>query len=696
MHETVHHAVAQAPAAIQVPWLVLIPLLPLLGAAFNGLSIVFKLDMPPERASRIACSVMGLAFLFSLGALANIYPARGPVELTQHLYTWMEIGALKVDLTLIADRMSVLLMLVITGVGSLIHVYASGYMHGDPGYRRFFTYLNLFVFFMLILVMGSSLPVLFVGWEGVGLCSYLLIGFWFEHYPNTDAGKKAFIVNRVGDLGFLLGMFTLVYALMQTGAPTLEIAAIKARLPEILNVSLHLFGIEFRAVTLACLLLFVGATGKSAQIPLYVWLPDAMAGPTPVSALIHAATMVTAGVYMIARLSPLFQASPVAMAVIALTGGLTAFFAATIALVQNDIKKVLAYSTVSQLGYMFLGLGSGVMWAAVFHLMTHAFFKACLFLGAGSVIHGMHHEQDMRKMGGLKKYMPVTRMTFLLATLAIAGFPFFSGFFSKDAILFGALNAHFYLPGALEPLAHALPLILTSLGLLTAAMTAFYMGRCYVMTFEGECRADHHTAEHIHESPASMTSALGILAFLSVVAGFLGVPALWNWFPNGIEDWLSPLLQADPRVPGIEQELGHYFPAFEHHAHHLADELQFTFLAVGLGLVGLYVAWNTYISAPVRGAAKDDLAPVEKVLGNKWYVDELYDYAIVRPLKRTSEFVLWKFVDAGILDGLVNAAGTVPRWFARQWAQVQNGLAPRYAAVMLAGVFIIMLYLAGR
>ncbi len=695
-----HEHAAQVLSSVQsteVGWLILVPLLPLLGAAFNGFAVIAKADVPHSRASNIACSAVGLAFFVSLVAFFKIYPATGPAQLTQHVYSWMQLGNLTIDFTLLADRMSILVMLIITGVGSLIHIYATGYMHGDKGYNRFFTYLNLFVFFMLILVMGSSLPVLFVGWEGVGLCSYLLIGFWFENMANADAGKKAFIVNRVGDLGFILGMFTLAYALMKSGTPTLEIAEIKARLPEILKVSVHLFGIEFRAVTLACLLLFVGATGKSAQIPLYVWLPDAMAGPTPVSALIHAATMVTAGVYMVARLSPVFQASPVAMTVIATTGALTAFFAATIATVQNDIKKVLAYSTVSQLGYMFLGLGSGVMWAAVFHLMTHAFFKACLFLGAGSVIHGMHHEQDMRKMGGLKKFMPITRMTFLLATLAIAGFPFLSAFFSKDAILFGALNAHFYLPGkCVEGLVHALPYILTGLGLVTALMTAFYMGRCYVLTFEGECRADHHTQEHIHESPASMTMALGILAALSVVAGFIGIPELWNWVPNGIENWLSPLLAADPRVPGIEESLGHFFPVYEHEAHSLAAELAFTCLASGLGLVGLFSAFDLFLHRPKPSGSPNPFAGVVKTLSNKYYIDELYDAAIVMPIKRTSEFFLWKFIDVEIVDGLVNAAGGVSRWVSRQFARAQNGLAPQYAAVMLAGAFVLIMYLAGR
>ncbi|MCW5828903.1 MAG: NADH-quinone oxidoreductase subunit L [Deltaproteobacteria bacterium] len=682
----------------EVSWLLLVPLLPLAGAAWNGLSILFKADISDESASRIACGAVGLAFALSLAAWLQILLAPGPVALSQQVFTWMELGGLKIDFSLVADRMSVLMLLIITGVGSLIHVYSTGYMHGDPGYRRFFTYLNLFVFFMLVLVLGSSLPVLFVGWEGVGLCSYLLIGFWYEHMPNSDAGKKAFIVNRVGDLGFLLGMFTLVYAVSQAGVPTLEIAALKERLPEILKVSIHLFGIEFRAVTLACLLLFIGATGKSAQIPLYVWLPDAMAGPTPVSALIHAATMVTAGVYMVARLSPLFQASPVTMTVIAVVGGLTAFFAATIALVQNDIKKVLAYSTVSQLGYMFLGLGSGVMWASMFHLMTHAFFKACLFLGAGSVILGMHHEQDMRKMGGLKKYMPVTRWTFLLATLAIAGFPLTSGFFSKDAILYGAFNAHFYLPGqTLGAVAHALPWFLSGLGLLTALLTAFYMGRCYFLTFEGECRADHHTQEHIHESPASMTSALGILAFLSITAGFLGIPHLWHWAPNAMEGWLAPLLAADPRVPGIEESLGHFFPVWEHIEHTLSGELAFTALAAGLGLLGLFAARDLYLpKADIPAQAEAALPRVHRWLSDKYYVDELYDRMIVTPVKQVSEFFLWKFIDVRLIDGLVNLLADLSRWTGRQIGRLQNGIAAQYTAIMLAGAFALILYLSGR
>ncbi|HEX2928833.1 MAG TPA: NADH-quinone oxidoreductase subunit L, partial [Candidatus Binatia bacterium] len=476
-----------------------IPLIPLLGSLIN---LFCGRALGKKTAGALASAAVGASFALAFYVFWQL-PANGIFR--DLVYRWIESGSFRVNLSFQVDALTAVMLLVITGIGFLIHIYSLGYMSHDEDMVRFFVYLNLFVFFMLLLVMGDNLLVLFVGWEGVGLCSYLLIGFWYQDPNNTIAGNKAFIVNRIGDFGFVLGILLLVTELGRQGIWTLEF----------LELQKHAQVLSPTIVGAITLLLFVGAAGKSAQIPLFVWLPDAMAGPTPVSALIHAATMVTAGVYMTARLHFLFVLAPSTLSVIAWVAAATAFFAATIALTQNDIKKVLAYSTVSQLGYMFLAVGVGAFGAAIFHLFTHAFFKACLFLGSGSVIHALGGEQDMRKMGGLKTHMPATYWTFVVATLAITGIPFTAGFFSKDLILWQT-----FIHGAT---------VLWAIGLITAGMTAFYMFRQLFMVFHGECRADDHTKAHLHESPAVMTMPLIVLALGSIFAGWLGAPEyLWG------------------------------------------------------------------------------------------------------------------------------------------------------------------------
>ncbi|HUI25614.1 MAG TPA: NADH-quinone oxidoreductase subunit L, partial [Candidatus Kryptonia bacterium] len=508
---------------------------------------------------------------------------------------------------------------------------------------------------MLILVLADSLPLLFVGWEGVGLCSYLLIGFWYDKDENASAGKKAFIVNRIGDAGFLLGTFLLFWNL-GTGAHTFTFVELQA----------HVKDVPLGVVTAAALLLFVGATGKSAQLPLYVWLPDAMAGPTPVSALIHAATMVTAGVYMIARLNFLYVLTPTALAVVAWIGALTALFAATIGIAQNDIKKVLAYSTISQLGYMFLGVGVGAFSAGVFHLMTHAFFKALLFLGAGSVIHGMSGEQDMQKMGGLRRHMPITFGTFFIANLAIAGIPGFAGFFSKDEILLRAFTSENGSPA------------LWLLGAVGAGLTAFYMYRLLFLTFYGECRADAEVAHHIHESSGSMTLPLIVLAVLSIVGGWIGLPAHWLW-GNRFEQFLAPVF-------------GH--PEAEHVGAALEYGLMLT--SVVIALLGIAVAYFCYIVQPgmpmlIAWRAKG----LYDLLFNKYYVDELYDALVVQPIRRLSNG-LWKDVDTAVIDGAVNGAAEAVSAAGGVWRRWQSGNVQHYALSLFAGAVAIIGYLVWR
>ncbi len=565
----------------------LIPIFPLCGAI---LMLLIGRKLPKAAVNVICVGSVFLSFLLSLGAVIEAHGK--PHEVI--LFTWLPM--LKADIGYLLDPLSSVMILVITGIGTLIHLYSTGYMAHEGGYYRFFGYLNLFVFFMLNLVLGNNYALLFVGWEGVGLCSYLLIGFYFHKKSAGDAGKKAFVVNRVGDWGFIIGML-LVWKL-----------AGSVRFTEV-PAALHHYQVEttFGILSIAALCMFIGATGKSAQVPLYVWLPDAMEGPTPVSALIHAATMVTAGVYMIARSSALFHLTPITLSIIAGIGAFTAIFAASIGLVQNDIKRVLAYSTVSQLGFMFMALGVGAYWVAVFHLFTHAFFKALLFLGSGSVIHGMHHEQDMRKMGGLRKHMPITHATMLIGTLAIAGIPGLAGFFSKEEILTNA----FLTSKAVY-----------AVGLVTALMTAFYMWRLMRMTFYGEERFDHHHV-HPHESPWTMTVPLMVLAAGSALVG---------WGHHAFEHFLQPV-----------------FPVHEPHALDAATGYALLAVAISAGLLGIFLATRF----EVKGA-------IAKVLLNKWYVDEIYDFLFVNGLCKGGGRVLSEF-DRKIVDGGVNGAAWLTR-----------------------------------
>jgi NADH-quinone oxidoreductase subunit L len=617
---------------VSVEYLRWIVLLPLAGAVINGVAGATIQKAFGKRAiSVIACTPVLLAFVLSVVAfwqLRSLDPAHR--LLLDRLFTWIAVGGLRVDVAFQADPLSVVMILVVTGVGGLIHLYSVGYMHDEESYWRYFAFLNLFTFAMLTLVLGDNLLLMFVGWEGVGLCSYALIGFWYKERANASAGSKAFIVNRVGDFGFMLAMFLLFWTLDGLGHPTLTFREIGAHAH--LLEGHQFWGVS--TVTLITLLMFVGATGKSAQIPLHVWLPDAMAGPTPVSALIHAATMVTAGVYMIARTSFLYSMAPFTLGVVATVGALTALFAATIGLAQNDIKKVLAYSTVSQLGYMFLAMGVGAYAAGIFHLMTHAFFKACLFLGSGSVIHAMHGEQDMRKMGGLKRWMPYTYWTFLISTIAIAGIPPTAGFFSKDEILWKAFSSE-----------HGSP-ILWAVGFAAAGMTAFYMFRQVYMTFHGECRADHHTQEHLHESPPIMTYPLVILAALAFVGGFLGVPHALGG-ANQFEQWLAPVL-------------AHGHEAAHAEAHHV-EPIEYLLMAfsVAIAAAGILLARAMYLKRSIKPETFTELAggrPYQWVY-NKYYVDELYEAVFVNgTLGATRASAVF---DLRVIDGLVNLSARI-------------------------------------
>jgi NADH-quinone oxidoreductase subunit L len=612
-------------------------------------------------------------------------------------WTWMATGAFSVDAALQFDQLSMIMMLVVTGVGFLIHVFSVGYMKDDPGYPRYFAYLNLFVFFMLVLVTGASFPVMFVGWEGVGLCSYLLIGFWFSDREKSDAGKKAFIVNRIGDFGFLIALF-LLFAVFGT----LDFVEVFSRAP----AELAYGGWVVTAITLFFLL---GAAGKSAQIPLYIWLPDAMAGPTPVSALIHAATMVTAGVYLVARASVLFALSPVASVTVAGVGVATALFAATIALTQTDIKKVLAYSTVSQLGYMFLGVGVGAYTAGVFHLMTHAFFKALLFLGSGAVIHSMHHAlhkthshedaQDMRNMGGLRRFMPFTALTMWVATLAIAGIWPFAGFFSKDEIIWYAGAA------AVGPFA-SLYTLYWILALAAAMLTAFYMTRMMVMTFHGANRTGGEESKHLHEAPWTMTVPLGVLAVLSVFGGWINVPeairtsflGLGGLLPMSewLHHWLEPITHAATAVREEALLASGALAGVEHH-YGFSDVAPFGGGELSWALIST-VAAAMVVAGTVMWARGWRLAPAaqseepggfRKVLYNKWYVDEFYDRIVVRPLAATARF-FWKVIDAVVIDGTVNLAGGAARATGWVMSLFQTGNFNTYAFAITLGVLAIL------
>jgi NADH-quinone oxidoreductase subunit L len=614
---------------IQTDFIRWIVFLPLLGAIANGLlGAKIQKSMGKGAISLLACAPVVIAFALSLYAffiLKGLEPEKR--FLIDNLYPWIQLGSLKVDMAFMVDPLSAVMILVVTGIGGLIHIYATGYMHDDNAFWRFFAYLNLFTAAMLTLVLGDSLLLLFVGWEGVGLCSYALIGFWYTDHANARAGNKAFIVNRVGDFGFVLGMFLLFWSLDAQGHGSLTFREMIKWAPSIKDSML--WGIP--VITLATFLLFVGATGKSAQIPLFVWLPDAMAGPTPVSALIHAATMVTAGVYMTARMNVFFSMAPATLQLIAVIGVATALLAATIALTQFDIKKVLAYSTVSQLGYMFIGVGVGGYAAAIFHLMTHAFFKACLFLGSGSVIHAMHHEQDMRKMGGLKAWMPVTFITFFISVLAIAGFPPFAGFFSKDEILWlAASNNHWGI------------WIFAVCG---AGMTAFYMFRQLFMTFYGNCRADHHTQEHLHESPQVMTLPLVVLAIGAVFAGFIGLPGVLGG--SQFAQWMEPVIQA-------------------HEEAHTAHALEWGLMAasVSVAAFGAFVAYLMYYRESLSPETFVNLAGglFYRLFDRKWYFDEVYQVIFVNGTLLLAR--LGSLFDQYIIDGIVDGSAALVRFAA--------------------------------
>ncbi len=625
------HVHAAEVAVYTVSYLRYIVLFPLLGVMFN-------LFLGPRYGRRVvnwvSPGMILLAFCFAFAAFVQL-PDGG--ALVDTVYPWIYSGALHVDVALRVDPLSGVMIMVITGVGFLIHVYSVGYMAHDEDVVRYFIYLNLFTAAMLLLVLGDNILLLFVGWEGVGLCSYLLVGFWYTDNENASAGKKAFIVNRIGDAGFLLGLFLLFWSLGAHEVWTLTFSEIEA------NASVLPVG----TVTIICLLFFVGAAGKSAQIPLYVWLPDAMAGPTPVSALIHAATMVTAGIYLIARMHFLYSLSPTTLAVVATVGAGTALFAATIALVQTDIKKVLAYSTVSQLGYMFLGLGVGAYAAGVFHVMTHAFFKALLFLGAGSVIHGMRDEQDITKMGGLRTKMPTTYGTFAVGCLAIAGFPFLSGFFSKDLILEHAFGS----PHGSS--------VLWIVGTVGAGLTAFYMFRLLFVTFWGENRADPEVAHHIHESPQAMTIPLVVLAIFSLIGGYFTLPEL-----------LSPLYGHDhPHVPALVK----YLPTI-------------------LGLGGIGLAYRLYVQDPgLADRLSERFSGLHQLLLNKYYIDEIYEAIIVQPILAASDW-LWKIWDTVVIDGLVNGTALVVQANGLLFRFWQTGNVQTYALSLSCGAIVILGY----
>ncbi|MEE9278628.1 MAG: NADH-quinone oxidoreductase subunit L [Myxococcota bacterium] len=665
-----------------------IPLLPLMAAALSGVWLLFApRELPRRVVIALACGAPILSFLISFRVVLELATGMdGPNRyVVDNLYTWVSSDPFHAELSFLLDPLSAIMILIVTGVGSLIHVYSVGYMDDDEredrGFQRFFLYLNLFMFSMLTLVLGDNLLVMFVGWEGVGLCSYLLIGFWYLEDHNAVCGQKAFIVNRIGDFGFLVGIFILFWAFFQAGVPTLDFREMAANAGKIVEQTVEgplWFGIvglsvpSWKLVTLAGLCLFVGACGKSAQLPLYVWLPDAMAGPTPVSALIHAATMVTAGVYMVCRMSFVYSVAPGASAVVAWVGGLTALFAATIALCQKDIKKVLAYSTVSQLGYMFLAAGVAAYSAAMFHLATHAFFKALLFLGAGAVILGMRHEQNTDLMGGLRSRMPWTHGTFLVGVLAIAGTPVFSGYFSKDEILLGVWLAH-DTPGHLA---------LWGIGVVTAGLTAFYMFRLYFLTFTGHNRASPQVRSQIHEPPNWILVPLFVLAVLSLSAGWLSLPDIYGeWFDIPESNSLHYFLQ--PVIPSAEHPVSH------------AEEFTLALVAVLSAGIGVAIAaYLYYYRTDVLPRLVERVKPVYKLLLNKYWVDELYDASVVRPVVRLSDS-LYRVVDARILDDLgVNGIGRVVRDTADRGLKfLQTGLVQSYLFAMLIGGVALIAYL---
>jgi NADH-quinone oxidoreductase subunit L len=624
-------------------------LIPFFPALSSLILVLFGHKLPRKYIGFQASLAVFVSFVISFGSFLSLSGGgNGDHRWVKQLFSWIQAGGFNIDLSLQFDPLTAVMCLVVTFVGFLIHVYAVGYMAEDKSFARFFAYLNLFTFSMLILVMASNLVLMFVGWEGVGLCSYLLIGFWFEKPSAANAGKKAFIVNRIGDAGFMLGIF---FILIHIGSA--EFSAV--------NHAVEGGDITTGMATLIAILLFVGAVGKSAQIPLYVWLPDAMEGPTPVSALIHAATMVTAGVYMIARMNLLYTLAPVAMQLVAVIGALTAVYAASMALTQNDIKRVLAYSTISQLGYMFLGCGVGAYSSAVFHLYTHAFFKGLLFLGAGSVMHALSGELDIRKMGGLRKYLPFTYPTFLIATIAIAGVPFFSGFFSKDAILTSAFAQGQYFVWAL--------------GLFGAVMTAFYMFRLVFLTFFGEERLEPEAKAHLHESPKVMTIPLTILAFFSIVAGYVGLPVVLGKNVNLFDRFLEPVIHAG-------------------HGGHLSlgTEWMLILASVAVALAGIFIAYVFYLKQPQIPHNLVARFPfLYRLLVNKYYVDEIYNAAFVNSTLKGSELV-YRHFDLKVIDGALDGTAASASFFGRVLSTLQTGLLKDYALVFLLGAIILLGY----
>lgn len=635
-------------------------MLPFLGFLINGF---FGARLSKRIIGVVACSTIGASFLLAVSILAQMLGKPAGNRIFEPVfYTWIQSGYMSwspaakfsVDAAFLIDPLSMVMLLVVTGVGFLIHVYSIGYMHDDPGFSRFFAYLNLFASAMLVLVMANNFLLMFVGWEGVGLCSYLLIGFFYEKQSAADAGKKAFVVNRIGDFGFLLAIFLIFWTF-----GTLNFQ-------DVFKMAESRFLPGDAIVVAVTLLLFLGATGKSAQIPLYVWLPDAMEGPTPVSALIHAATMVTAGVYMVARCSILYALSPFTLGVVAVIGCATALFAATIGLVQNDIKRVLAYSTVSQLGYMFLACGVGAFTAGVFHLMTHAFFKALLFLGSGSVIHALGGEQDIRKMGGLRKDLPVTYTIFVVGALAIAGIFPFAGFFSKDEILWDA-----WVSGNK---------ILYALGLLGALLTAFYMFRLIFLTFHGTSRMEHGAHHHVHEAPPTMRIPLIILAVLSLVGGWVQIPFIEHGKRFG--DFLAPVFSPAHAILA------------QHHAAHPAHWVEGALMGLSLiiAITGISFAFLFYLKDTKRPALLAERhAGIYRTLYNKYYIDELYQAVVIRPLQSSSEWVLAHF-DLGVIDTVVNAVGRFFTGIADKARRIQTGYVHHYALSVLVGACALFVY----
>ena len=703
---------------------------PLAGAAVNW--FVGRRLRNEKLIGLIACGSVGVSTVvafylaFKSGGALHLGEPGVNTPVFDHLWTWIQVGNFRADFGLAMDRLSGTYALFVTFVGFLIHVFAVGYMHEDSGFYRFFAFLNLFMFSMLTLVLADNFLLMFVGWEGVGLCSYLLIGFYLDKKEAGDAAKKAFITNRVGDWGFVMGIMLVFFLTSQAGAPSISFFAkdayhVTSALQTIGGMAAEPFALHwlwYGGITTIAIFLFIGAAGKSAQIPLYVWLPDAMAGPTPVSALIHAATMVTAGVYMIVRCSAIYVHAPTAMFIVAIIGAATALFAATIGLAQNDIKKVLAYSTISQLGYMFLACGLGAFTAAIFHVITHAFFKALLFLGSGSVIHGMHHEQDMRRMGGLKKYMPITFATMLTGWLAISGIPIFAGFFSKDEILWKTWSAGvFSLPGPLWSKA------LWFIGALTALLTAVYMTRMMVMTFWGTERfreshpddADAHTSaghsvHEPHESPWLMTVPLIVLAILSTVGGLIGVPyALSSMFgghpENYIERTLDPAIAKAPAGSGADEHgtepiwlspppqphdgapafapLGEYAGVeLLHTPEEIREERLLALLSVLIALLGIATGWLIFKKRP--------LLQLPRILENKYYVDEIYDATIINPIKVGSREGLWKLFDVGVIDGFLHSVGEAVIETGKLVRHLQAGFVRGYAAIILLGALAVI------